>query len=389
LSAGTNQTLSVAFTPNDTLNYNNADKDVLINVTKASLTVTADDKIKGYGTSDPVLTYAHSELVNDDTNAVFSGSLERVAGENVDTYAINQGTLSAGSNYIITYESGTLTIKNAPTIVSHTPSVNAVNVAVASNISITFSEPVVVGEGDITLNPATGFTISGSGTNVITLIPTPAWNNNTIYKVTVTTNVADVNEVNLELEKEWSFTTATSYGIGLNADDGGWNLISLPVVPTNKNVSAVLNGVESSVAAVWTYDPLNPNAVDGWLVYVPGNPEGTNNLTIMTAGFGYWISATSDATIGGSGSLFSPQVTPPSRNLVAGWNLIGYYQNSGESESTPADAFVSLGVSYTGPWGFNNSDGAFVWPVTQILPGDAFWVSLPNTKVYTPGTPNL
>jgi hypothetical protein len=306
----------------------------------------ADDKIKGYGTSDPALTYTHIGLVNDDTNAVFSGSLVRDSGEDVGTYSINQGTLSAGGNYVITYETGTLTIKNAPTIVSHTPSVNAVNVAVASIISITFSEPVVVGEGDITLNPATGFTISGSGTNVITLTPTSAWDDNTIYTVTVTTNVADVNGVNLEDEEEWNFTTATSYRIGLNADAGGWNLISLPVVPTNKNIGVVLSGIESSVAAVWTYDPLNPNAVNGWLVYVPGNPEGTNNLDIMTAGHGYWISATSDATIGGSGSLLTVgPTTPPSRNLSTGWNLIGYYQIPGEESSQPNTAFASLGES--------------------------------------------
>ena len=57
--------------------------------------VTADPQTKVYGATDPALTYTHGTLLNGDTNAVFSGELARVAGENVDTYAINQGSLSA------------------------------------------------------------------------------------------------------------------------------------------------------------------------------------------------------------------------------------------------------------------------------------------------------
>jgi len=41
---------------------------------------------------------------------VFTGGLVRVAGENVGAYAINQGTLSAGANYTISYTGNNLTI---------------------------------------------------------------------------------------------------------------------------------------------------------------------------------------------------------------------------------------------------------------------------------------
>ena len=52
---------------------------------------------------DPVFTYGVSpELVGTDA---FTGALSRVAGEYVGSYAIEQGTLSAGSNYTITYVS--------------------------------------------------------------------------------------------------------------------------------------------------------------------------------------------------------------------------------------------------------------------------------------------
>ena len=73
-------------------------------ITAKPITVTADEsQNKIYGESDPVFTYVFSPaLVGTDA---FTGSLTRVAGEDVGTYAIEQGTLAAGDNYTITYVS--------------------------------------------------------------------------------------------------------------------------------------------------------------------------------------------------------------------------------------------------------------------------------------------
>jgi hypothetical protein len=80
-----------------------------LTITVRPLTVAADAKTKVYGDADPVLTYqiTSGSLVGGDT---LTGSLTRAAGENVDTYAILQGTLDAGSNYQITYAGASLTI---------------------------------------------------------------------------------------------------------------------------------------------------------------------------------------------------------------------------------------------------------------------------------------
>ncbi|MEW7280956.1 MBG domain-containing protein [Aquimarina sp. 2201CG1-2-11] len=74
-----------------------------------AIEVTADVQAKTYGDADPTLSYqvTNGALQFSDT---FSGSLTRVAGEDVGTYGINQGTLSAGSNYTITYVGNDLTI---------------------------------------------------------------------------------------------------------------------------------------------------------------------------------------------------------------------------------------------------------------------------------------
>ena len=83
-----------------------------LTVDKRAIEVTADNKSKTYGENDPALTYTVTggNLVNGDA---FTGSLTRQAGQDVGTYAINQGTLSAGGNYTLTFKSGTLTVTKA------------------------------------------------------------------------------------------------------------------------------------------------------------------------------------------------------------------------------------------------------------------------------------
>ena len=75
-----------------------------------ALTITAEAKTKTYGEADPALTYTVSGLVDGNT---ISGELTRAAGENVGSYAISQGTLTAGNNYTITFTGAELTIEKA------------------------------------------------------------------------------------------------------------------------------------------------------------------------------------------------------------------------------------------------------------------------------------
>lgn len=88
-------------------------------ITPVALAITADSKTKNYRDADPSLTYAitSGSLVGGESIA---GALTRVAGENPGTYAINQGTLSAGSNYSITFTPGTLTILNSLVLTTET-----------------------------------------------------------------------------------------------------------------------------------------------------------------------------------------------------------------------------------------------------------------------------
>lgn len=83
------------------------------NITKAALNITANAYTKIYGTTDPALTYTVNGLTNGDTETIFTGTLSRTPGENVGTYTIEQGTLSAGNNYTTTYVGANFTITKA------------------------------------------------------------------------------------------------------------------------------------------------------------------------------------------------------------------------------------------------------------------------------------
>lgn len=132
-----------------------------------------------------------------------------------------------------------------------------------------------------------------------------------------------------------------------------WNLISVPFTLLDDNPEVVFNNtiegydgnVKDYIDSVWTYDPEKLICGQDWCVWSPG--PAPDNLAIEP-GWGYWVLVTDKPegceeedtrcwwpdeeplwlTIGGS--LFSPATTPPSRKLVKGWNLIGYYGSSWE-----------------------------------------------------------
>lgn len=93
-------------------NHNDSAKaTVSVNIAKAPLTVTADAKIKSYGDENPTLTYTAEGLLGGDTlTGALTGALSREEGENMGSYAITLGTLSA-DNYTISFVGADFTIQ--------------------------------------------------------------------------------------------------------------------------------------------------------------------------------------------------------------------------------------------------------------------------------------
>jgi hypothetical protein len=134
-------------------------------ITARPITVTADGKTKVFGTGDPALTYlvTSGSLILPD---VFTGTLTRAAGENAGTYAIQQGSLTAGTNYLLTYVGANLVITQATssTTITASPNPSQLGQSVTFAATVADSSPGSTGTPTGTVTFKDGATTSGTGT---------------------------------------------------------------------------------------------------------------------------------------------------------------------------------------------------------------------------------
>ncbi|MDR0866831.1 MAG: YDG domain-containing protein [Candidatus Symbiothrix sp.] len=103
---------SITLSGADAGNYTLTQPTLTANLTAKKITVTANPQSKIYGKTDPALTYTQTpNLIAGDQ---FTGGLTRDPGENMGTYSIRQGTLSAGNNYAIDFKGALFTILGSP-----------------------------------------------------------------------------------------------------------------------------------------------------------------------------------------------------------------------------------------------------------------------------------
>jgi hypothetical protein len=107
-------------------------------ITAREVRVHADAKVKTYGAADPAWTAQDTGLVAGD---VLSGAMARVEGESVGKYAIGQGTLSAGSNYLIRFFADSLTIRPLTVAIFDTSVSEGVGIV---NVRLILSDPAIV-----------------------------------------------------------------------------------------------------------------------------------------------------------------------------------------------------------------------------------------------------
>jgi len=148
----------------------------------------------------------------------------------------------------------------------------------------------------------------------------------------------------------------------------GWNLISLPLIPLDSAINAVVAGILDNVISVWHYDA----AVKHWYSFVPGGPT---DLTSMRDGKAYWINmkAAQNLTLAGRENAVPPAL-PPTYDVVVGWNMVGF-----KSTATNVTAQTYLaGTEYVRIYYFNNGAWFFIpGPSynTTMVPGLGYWVA--------------
>jgi len=160
----------------------------------------------------------------------------------------------------------------------------------------------------------------------------------------------------------------------------GWNLISLPLMPTNETIQDVTAGIQNQINisyGIWYYDPLS-----GWLSYAPGVPS---DLTMMQAGKGYWIYMDSSTTLTNTGSFLpAGNSLPPEYSVYTGWNLIGIHA---QTDKTASDYLANVGAYGTG-WSslFKYTAGQYnsISSSGTMNRGNGFWLYAPRNGTIIP-----
>ena len=94
-------------------NYNIETSEGKLSITPLAVTVTAKDYTKYVGEKDPAFEATVTGTINNDT---VSYTISREKGETAGTYSITPAGAEAQGNYTVTYNAGTLTIKERPYI---------------------------------------------------------------------------------------------------------------------------------------------------------------------------------------------------------------------------------------------------------------------------------
>ena len=208
-------TPSGAAKSNYTISFITAD----FSITPASLTVTALDQTKIYGTTDPVFTYTITGFVNGDTetNLDTPVSISRNIGENVGKYTITPSAASS-SNYTVSFETSELGITAAGLIVSAIADQSKAYGAIDPALTYTITGFV---NGDTEANLATPVSISRNiGENVGTYTITPSGASSSNYTISFVTADFSITAAELTItgltgnNKVYDGTTnATTIGI--------------------------------------------------------------------------------------------------------------------------------------------------------------------------------
>ena len=161
----------------------------------------------------------------------------------------------------------------------------------------------------------------------------------------------------------------TSHDITLSP---GANLISLPLVPDDIGIEAVLAGILDRVETVWHYD--TSGAVPRWRSYAPGAPS---DLRVMRDGPGYWVHLKHDVAGDAALTVTGREATGLARRVARGWNLVGFTATSPQS---PGEYLGALGGSAgTTMVGYAGGTAEPVLPSAApplLMPGRGYWLYL-------------
>lgn len=262
-------------------------------VTKATLTITANNQNRLYGTANPTFTFSYSGFMNSETASVLdvlpTASVTATAASNVGIYPI---TLSGGSdnNYQFVFVSGNLTINKAILTASvanasriygasnPTFTINYTGFVNGDNISSLDTEPTASTVANATSNVGT-YTITASGGADINYLFTYVSGTLTISKATLTAIAANTSRPYL--------TANPAFIINYTGFANSETSAVLDVLPTASTTALVASPVGTYPITVTGGSANNYSFTyqSGTLSVIKANPVITwNNPSAITYG---------------------------------------------------------------------------------------------------------
>ncbi len=189
-------------------------------------------------------------------------------------------------------------------------------------------------------------------------------------------NLWEVEQMNNRVMMFAGSTGLSGFLLQLQA---GWNLISLPVVPTQTAIAKLLLPLIQlhELVIVWSFTPPAT-----WSFFNPGPPT-SGTLTTMVDGKGYWVNVKEAVNMTVVGYIIPPASSPPSYSLATGWNLVGFKPQPTIQNETVVNYLASLDSKYGSVWVFDNLNETWVKGTGSLplAPGEGMWIYM-----NTPGT---
>lgn len=164
----------------------------------------------------------------------------------------------------------------------------------------------------------------------------------------------------------------------------GWNMISLPLIPTNTAIENILGPIIDNVEVVWYY---SGGASGTWSSYKPG-VSGTTPafLTKMEDGKAYLIKVKDDCTLTFQGRK-GPALTarPPVYSYLVGWNLVGF-KSTGDVGTLTVDEYLASTTFNDPVTSFDNTAKAWtsVAGGSNMTTNNGYWVYFTAATIVTP-----
>jgi parallel beta-helix repeat protein len=159
----------------------------------------------------------------------------------------------------------------------------------------------------------------------------------------------------------------------------GWNLISIPLIQEEQNLTRVLGSTDSWYDAVQWHNPTDLS--DLWKHYRPGKPFG-NDLSHLNETMGFWIHITQPGD-----TIFLYNGTQPTSNqsitLHPGWNMVGYPSLSNRNRTAALNNII-FNQDVDSIWTFNAATQTWqeIGSSDYFELGRGYWIHSKVTKVW-------